>query len=259
MILKASNVVAGYGEEPEVVRGVSLEAAAGTVTTLLGPNGCGKSTLLKTMSKVLDPRSGTVTVGAQAVADLRPREAARLVGMLAQHPLAPAGLTVRQLVERGRHPHRGFFGGLSDADNSAIDAALAATATSELADRLVDDLSGGQRQRVWFAMVLAQDTPVILLDEPTTYLDPAHAIEVLELARAQAELGKTVIMVLHDLMLAGTYSDELVLMKEGSVLAHGSPLSVLTADNLAQAYGLRAEIWDDPASASPVIVPRGVV
>lgn len=259
MELVASDIVAGYGSGPEIVKGVSLTARPGTVTTLLGPNGCGKSTFLKTLSRVLIPRSGSVHVGGSDVHLLAPRAAARVVGMLAQQPLAPAGITVSELVARGRHPHRGAFGGLSAADKTAIESAMTVTGVDSFSEAQVADLSGGQRQRVWFAMVLAQDTPVILLDEPTTYLDPAHAISVLELAREQARAGKTVIMVLHDLMLAGAYSDHLVLLKDGLVVDSGSPAAVLTAENLSEVYGLRAEIWPDPASDAPVIVPRGVI
>ncbi|MDU0479355.1 ABC transporter ATP-binding protein [Staphylococcus chromogenes] len=265
MKLQVTDLVAAYGDGPDIVRGVSFAASPGKVTTLLGPNGCGKSTLLKACSKVLQPRSGAVALvdepaaARHDLARLSPRESAKLVGMLAQQPVAPAGLAVRDLVARGRHPHRGLFGGLTRKDNDIIDAALEATGTEKLADHVVDSLSGGQRQRVWFAMVLAQDTPVILLDEPTTYLDPAHALSVLDLARQQSQAGKTVVMVLHDLMLAGAYSDQLVLLKDGNVLAEGTPKQVLTSANLAEAYGLRAEIWPDPRSESPVIVPRGTV
>ncbi|QGU01516.1 putative siderophore transport system ATP-binding protein YusV [Corynebacterium kalinowskii] len=258
MELVAQDIVAGYASGPDIVRGVSLSAQPGTVTTLLGPNGCGKSTFLKTLSRVLSPRSGSVQVGSSELHALAPREAAKLVGMLAQQPIAPPGITVSELVERGRHPHRGLFGGLSTADKHAIEEALDVTGVTSLGSTYVADLSGGQRQRVWFAMVLAQDTPVILLDEPTTYLDPAHAIAVLSLAREQARAGKTVIMVLHDLMLAGAYSDRLVLMKDGALVSSGTPAEVLTSKNLAAVYGLEAEIWEDPSSDSPVIVPRGV-
>ncbi|AKK03748.1 ABC transporter ATP-binding protein [Corynebacterium epidermidicanis] len=264
MKLQVTDLVAGYGDGPDVVRGVSFVANPGKITTLLGPNGCGKSTLLKACSKVLQPRSGAVVLVDEPVAqydlaELSPRESARRIGMLAQQPVAPAGLAVRDLVARGRHPHRGLFGGLTRKDNDIIDAALQATGTETLANHVVDSLSGGQRQLVWFAMVLAQDTPVILLDEPTTYLDPAHALNVLELARQQSQAGKTVVMVLHDLMLAGAYSDQLVLLKDGHVLADGSPKQVLTSANLAEAYGLRAEIWPNPRSGSSVIVARGTV
>lgn len=255
----AEGIRAGYGSGQDVVRGVSFTAHAGEVTTLIGPNGCGKSTLLKTMSKLLVPRAGTVTLGSTPIHNLPPREAARSVALLPQQPTAPDGLYVGELVSRGRHPHQGRLGGESSADREAIIHACRATGITDLLDRDIAALSGGQRQRVWLAMTLAQDTPLLLLDEPTTYLDPAHAMEMLSLAREQSRRGKTVVMVLHDLMLAGMFSDKMVVLKEGRVLAQGSPSEALTPDVLARAYGLRAEVWKDPAGVAPVIVPRGTV
>lgn len=260
--LVAADIRAGYGTGPDVLHGVSLTAHAGEVTTLIGPNGCGKSTLLKTMSKLVVPREGTVTLDDVPIHSLGPREAARRIALLPQQPSAPDGLLVGELVARGRHPHRGstsFMAGESAADRAAIARACEATGITGLLDRDIASLSGGQLQRVWLAMTLAQDTPLLLLDEPTTYLDPAHAMEMLTLAREQARRGKVVVMVLHDLMLAGMFSDTMVVMKDGRLLAQGSPAEALTPEVLARAYGLRAEVWEDPAGAAPVIVPRGVV
>lgn len=251
-------VRAGYRGGPTIVGKhdpVTLHAQPGTVTCLLGPNGCGKSTLLKTVNHLLAPSAGEVRVGEKAVAAMKPREIAQHVALLPQSPVAPEGLLVYELVSRGRHPHRGRFGGNGPQDLAAIEAALDATDTALLAETPVEQLSGGQRQRVWLAMALAQETPVLLLDEPTTYLDPAHAMDMLELARAQARAGRTVIMVLHDVMLAGQYSDELVLMHDGAIHATGAPKDVLTPTNLKEVYGMDAEVWDD--AVSPVIVPRG--
>src|SRR5699024_9362581 len=200
-------VRAGYDSAPDVVGPVSLAVRPGETTTLIGPNGCGKSTLLKTMCRQLRPRLGSVHIETTNIHRLSTREAARTVAVLPQHPSAPANLTVGELVARGRHPHRPWWRGLSGQDTAAIDAALAETDTTALVDSEMVTLSGGQQQRVWLAMVLAQDTPVVLLDEPTTYLDPAHAVETLELVRELARRGRTVVMVLHDLMLAGAYSD----------------------------------------------------
>lgn len=258
-LLRARDIRAGYGDGADVLHGVSVEARAGEVTTLIGPNGCGKSTLLKAMSKLVAPRSGSVTVGGGEVHALSPREAARLIALLPQHPSAPDGLYVGELVARGRHPHQGRLRGQSAADREAIARACEAAGISDLLERDIAALSGGQRQRVWLAMTLAQDTPVLLLDEPTTFLDPAHAMAMLDLARRQARGGKAVVMVLHDLMLAGMFSDTMVVMKDGRVIAQGTPGEALTPEVLARAYGLRAEVWDDPAGVSPVIVPRGVV
>lgn len=256
--LEVTDLRVGYRDGRDVVKGISLQARAGNVTTLIGPNGCGKSTLLKSMSKVLTPSAGSVRVQGKNLHDLNANAAARLVSMLPQHPLAPEGLQVGSLVARGRHPWQRRFGGLSDIDKRAVEKACDETNIAHLLDSSVDSLSGGQRQRVWLAMVLAQDTPVILLDEPTTFLDPANAIVMLQLVRRQAEAGKTVVMVLHDLTLASQYSDTIFIMKDGEVLAQGSPKEALTPDALARVYGLEAEVWDDPQSSRPVIVPRGL-
>ena len=256
-MIEVHNVHAGYGDGPDVVAGVSLTAEAGSVTTLIGPNGCGKSTLLKTMTHLLAPRSGRVCVDGRDLHSLSAKEAARTVALLPQHPVAPAGLTVGELVTRGRHPYRRFGRGAEGARE--IEAALERTGVAEYVSRDIAELSGGQRQRVWLAMALAQSTPVLLLDEPTTYLDPAHAVSVLELARELARDGLTVVMVLHDLMLAGAYSDHMVVMRGGCVMARGVPEEAITRDSLARAYGLDAEVWDDPRGTAPIVVPRGVV
>ena len=258
-MIEAREIYSGYTPECDIVRGVNITARQGQVTTLMGPNGCGKSTLLKTMSRLLSPRKGSVTVDGTDVHGLEPKEAARTVALLPQHPMAPPGLRVGELVARGRHPHRGWLGGNSAADRSAIEAALERTDTAALVDREVAELSGGQRQRVWLALALAQETPVLLLDEPTTYLDPAHTLSTLALCRDLARDGRTVVMVLHDLMLAGEYSDEMVVMREGQVIAQGAPNEALTSEVLARAYGLNAEVWPNPQGNAPVIVPRGIV
>lgn len=252
------NIRAGYGDGPDILHDVSLSARAGHVTTLIGPNGCGKSTLLKTMSKLLRPRSGEVHIGNTELHSLGTREAATHIAVLPQHPSAPAGLRVGELVARGRHPHQSRLRGLNKADHEAIINACECAQVADLIDREIGSLSGGQRQRVWFAMTLAQDTPVLLLDEPTTFMDPAHSIEMLELARDQAQTGKAVVMVLHDLMLAGRYSDSLIIMKEGQIVIADTPIKALTPEILASVYGLRAEVWTDPDSKTPIVVPKGV-
>lgn len=260
MNITAHGIIAGYGDGPDIVRGTSLTAEAGRVTTLLGPNGCGKSTLLRTMSRLLRPRSGRVEVGGADVHSLSARDSARRIAVLPQHPMAPEGLTVGELVARGRHPHRPRWRGSTARDRSAIDRALERTGTADLAGADLSALSGGQRQRSWLAMAVAQDTPVLLLDEPTTYLDPAHAIEMLDLVRGLAADGRTVVMVLHDLALAAAYSDRVVVMKDGAVLADGGPREAITSELLAVAYGLRADVLDDPAGGpAPLIVARGTI
>lgn len=259
MTITATDVVAGYGDGPDIVRGTSLTALPGQTTTLLGPNGSGKSTLLRTMSRLLLPRAGVVEVCGEDIHGLSARESARRVAVLPQHPMAPEGLTVGELVARGRHPHRARWRGESAADRAAVADALERTGTAAYADTDIAALSGGQRQRAWLAMAVAQDTPVVLLDEPTTFLDPAHAVEMLELIRGLAREGRTVVMVLHDLTLAGMYSDRVVVMRDGAILADAAPEVAYTPELLADAYGLRAELFDDPAGGAPIIVPRGTV
>lgn len=212
------------------------------------------------MSRLLAPRSGRVRVGGVDVHSLSARECARRVAVLPQHPVAPEGLTVGELVARGRHPHRPRWRGPSARDRAAVAEALERTGTAGLADDDLATLSGGQRQRAWLAMAVAQETPVLLLDEPTTYLDPAHAIEMLDLVRGLADEGRTVVMVLHDLSMAAMYSDRVVVMKDGAILADGGTRDAITPALLAEAYGLRADVLDDPAGGkAPLIVARGTV
>lgn len=262
MNVQVDHVTVGYNDGPSIVKDVSFTAEPGKVTTLLGPNGCGKSTLLKTLSRLLAPTEGRVLAEDKDVHSLGAREAAQLIALLPQHPLCPSGLTVGELVERGRHPYRrSLWGGGATAsqDKKKVLEALEKTGTDKLVARDVAELSGGQRQRVWMAMVLAQDTPVVLLDEPTTYLDPAHAMEILGIVRELAQEGKTVVMVLHDLSLAGSFSDTMIMMKGGNKIAQGTPKDALTADVLRDVYGLQAEVWEDPRGPAPIIVPRGIV
>ncbi|WP_333617642.1 ABC transporter ATP-binding protein [Dietzia sp.] len=246
----------GYDHGPDIVKGVSLTANPGEVTTLLGPNGCGKSTLLRSVSRLLAPRAGTVHIGTDDVFSLKPREAALRIALQPQTPIAPEGLRVGELIARGRYPHRDRWRGESAHDRERVFESAESTQLTELLDRDVASLSGGQRQRAWFAMALAQETPVLLLDEPTTYLDPAHAVEMLDLVRSVARAGRTVVMVLHDLMLAGMFSDRMVMMRSGEIVADGTPAEVLTADTLDEVYGLKADIVADPKSDVPIIVPR---
>ena len=215
-------VTVGYGAEP-VVRDLSLAIPDGKVTTIVGPNGCGKSTLLRTMARLLKPTSGQVVLDGEPITSIHTREIAKRMALLPQSPVAPEGLLVRDLVGRGRHPHQRWFAQWSEHDEDIVGQALALTDTADLADRPLDQLSGGQRQRAWIAMTLAQDTDLMLLDEPTTYLDLAHQVEVLDLvSRLNRERGRTVAMVLHDLNLAARYSDLIVVMKDGAVVTEGT-------------------------------------
>ena len=253
--LRTESVTVGYGDEP-VVRDLSLSVPDGRVTTIIGPNGCGKSTLLRTMARLLKPTSGSVVLDGESVHDLATREVAKRMALLPQSPVAPEGLVVRDLVGRGRHPHQRWFSQWSPEDERIVEAALEMTDTADLRDRALDQLSGGQRQRAWIAMTLAQDTDLLLLDEPTTYLDLAHQVEVLDLVtRLNRERERTVVMVLHDLNLAARYSDLIVVMKDGVVAAQGAPHEVFTPELLAATFGLTADVLTDPRTGLPIVVP----
>ncbi|KOU67447.1 ABC transporter [Streptomyces sp. WM4235] len=254
--LAAKGVTVGYGDRT-VIDALDVTIPRGVVTTIIGPNGCGKSTLLRTLSRLLKPTSGSVVLDGEDIARLRTRDVAKKLGLLPQAPVAPEGLTVADLVARGRHPHQSWLRQWSSDDADVVERALAMTGVADLADRPVDALSGGQRQRVWISMTLAQGTDLLLLDEPTTYLDLAHAVDVLDLVDDLHESGCTVVMVLHDLNLAARYSDNLVVMKTGSVLAQGHPRDVLTAELLLEAFGLRAMVIEDPVGDRPLVVPIG--
>ncbi|CAM5435430.1 ABC transporter ATP-binding protein OS=Streptomyces alboniger OX=132473 GN=CP975_07415 PE=4 SV=1 [Streptomyces alboniger] len=254
--LAARDVTVGYGGRV-VIDGLDVTIPPGVITTIIGPNGCGKSTLLRTLTRLLRPTAGTVVLDGEDISRLKTRTVAKKLGLLPQAPVAPEGLTVADLVARGRHPHQSWLRQWSSDDADVVEKALAMTGVADLADRPVDSLSGGQRQRVWISMTLAQGTDLLLLDEPTTYLDLAHAIDVLDLVDDLHESGRTVVMVLHDLNLATRYSDNLVVMREGSILAQGHPRDVITAELLEEAFGLRARVVDDPVGDRPLIVPIG--
>ncbi|APY85992.1 MULTISPECIES: ABC transporter ATP-binding protein [Streptomyces] len=254
--LAAEDVTVGYGGRT-VIDGLDVKIPPGVITTIIGPNGCGKSTLLRTLTRLLKPTAGTVVLDGEDIGRLKTRTVAKKLGLLPQAPVAPDGLTVADLVARGRHPHQSWLRQWSSDDADVVEKALAMTGVADLADRPVDSLSGGQRQRVWISMTLAQGTDLLLLDEPTTYLDLAHAIDVLDLVDDLHESGRTVVMVLHDLNLATRYSDNLVVMRDGAILAQGHPRDVITAELLEEAFGLRARVVDDPVGDRPLIVPIG--
>ncbi|WP_103530358.1 ABC transporter ATP-binding protein [Streptomyces sp. SM11] len=254
--LAARGITVGYGDRT-VIDQLDVAVPPGVITTIIGPNGCGKSTLLRTLTRLLKPAGGTVVLDGEDIGRLRTRDVAKKLGLLPQAPVAPEGLTVADLVARGRHPHQSWLRQWSSDDVDVVRRALAMTGVADLADRPVDSLSGGQRQRVWISMTLAQGTDLLLLDEPTTYLDLAHAIDVLDLVDDLHESGRTVVMVLHDLNLATRYSDNLVVMRAGAVLAQGHPRDVITAELLYEAFGLRAKVIDDPVGDRPLIVPIG--
>jgi len=255
--LRASGLSLAY-DRRQVVTDLDLTVPPGAVTAVVGANGCGKSTLLRGLARLLRPVGGTVLLDGASIHELPSRDVARLIGILPQGPTAPEGITVADLVARGRHPHQGWFRQWDAADDVVVAGALEATGTLDLAERRVDELSGGQRQRVWIAMALAQDPDILLLDEPTTFLDVTHQLEVLDLLLTlNRDRGRTIVMVLHDLNLAARYADHLVVMRDGAVRALGHPNEVLTEDLVAEAFGLRARIVPDPVCGSPMVVPIG--
>ncbi|WP_075691218.1 ABC transporter ATP-binding protein [Corynebacterium sphenisci] len=255
--LHANHVGVTYGDAA-ILPDVTATFPAGRLTAVVGPNGCGKSTLLKVCSRLLPARTGRVLLNGEDIHRLPTRRVAQLLGMLPQSPIAPEGLLVRDLVALGRHPHHSVTRQWSSADDAAIADALMLTHLGELAGIPVDELSGGQRQRAWIAMALAQDTPTLLLDEPTTYLDLATCIEVLELiVTLSRDRGKTVVVVLHDLLLTARYADEVLVMHEGRIVAQGHPREVFTVELLRRVFGLEAALLDDPAGDRPLIVPLG--
>ncbi|WP_246159786.1 ABC transporter ATP-binding protein [Microbacterium rhizomatis] len=253
--LVARGLDAGYPGR-RVIEGLDLQIAPGRITMIIGANACGKSTLLGVLARLRAPLAGSVELDDVDVNTIARSRFARTVGLLPQHPIAPDGLSVAELVSRGRHPHRGVFRRWSAADSAHVDDAMARTGVSELADRPVGDLSGGQRQRVWIAMALAQDPKILLLDEPTTFLDLSHQLEVLDLLRElNRTQGTTIVVVLHELNLAARYADDLIVMSEGRVVAHGRPSDVLTREVVARAFALDALVIPDPLTQTPLVIP----
>lgn len=261
--IRLRGLTLGYGpaSAPPIVEDLDLDVPAGRVTAIIGANGCGKSTLLRGLTRQLAPRAGSIEVLGRDAARVSARDYARTVALLPQHPVAPEGMTVAQLVARGRHPHRGLLGGRAAGDDAAIASALELTDLVELAEREAGTLSGGQRQRAWLALVLAQQTPVVLLDEPTSYLDLSHQVEVLDLVRALPDPrggGRaTVVAVLHELNLAARSADHIVAMAAGRVVAQGTPGEVIVPEVLAEVFGLDADVVADPLLGHPVVLPRG--
>lgn len=254
-VLEAENLTLGY--DRPVVQNLSLRLPAGKVTAIIGPNGCGKSTLLRGLARLARPARGRVLLDGQDINRLPTRDVARRLALLPQSPVLPDGIAVGDLVARGRAPWRGLLGAWTAADEAARSRALARTGLTALADRPLSALSGGQRQRAWIALVLAQETGLLLLDEPTTWLDLAHQLEVLGLLRTlNREAGRTVVAVLHDLGLAARFADHVVLMRGGTVLAEGPAAQVITPDSLQAAFGLSALVIPDPVTGTPLVVPN---
>jgi iron complex transport system ATP-binding protein len=239
-----------------VCAGLTLDLPPAALTAVIGPNGCGKSTLLRGLARLLPARAGRVLLDGRDIHALPTREVARRLGLLPQTLVPPEGITVEALVARGRYPHRGAFRPWTAADAAAVAGAMAATAVDKLAARPVETLSGGQRQRAWLAMVLAQETPLLLLDEPTTFLDIAHQVELLALLRRLAAAGRGVLAVLHDLNQACRYADHLLVMQGGRLLAAGPPSAVVTPGLIEAVFGLACVIVPDPVAGTPMVVPR---
>jgi len=255
--LSADAVTLAYGDRTVVER-LSLDLAPGRITAIVGANGCGKSTLLRALARLIKPRSGAVLLDGTAIASRHTKEIARTLGLLPQSPVAPEGIAVTDLVGRGRHPHQKLLARWTAHDYAAVADALDATGIADLADRSVDELSGGQRQRVWIAMALAQETDILLLDEPTTFLDVAHQVEVLDLLTdLNRSRGTTIVMVLHDLNLAARYADQLVAVRDGHVHALGAPTDVITADLVRDVFGLESTVIADPLTGKPLVLPEG--
>ena len=257
--LQAVGLTVGYGDQV-VVKDLDLSIPDHAITTVIGPNGCGKSTMLRALGRLLKPMSGRVLLDGERIDKVSTKHVATELALLPQAPLAPEGLIVRDLVSRGRHPRQSWLRQWSSDDEQVVARTLAWTSMTELADQPVDQLSGGQRQRAWIAMALAQETDLVLLDEPTTYLDLSHQIDVLDLVRTlNHDHGRTIVMVLHDLNLAARYSDHIVAMRDGVIVASGAPADVITPDLLREVFGLDALVIEDPVTRKPLVVPIGCV
>ena len=255
--LAAESLTLAYGDRT-IVEGMDLRIPPGRITAIVGANGCGKSTLLRALARLMNPRSGQVILDGRALHGRPTKEVARTLGLLPQSPVAPEGIAVADLVGRGRHPHQKLLARWSQHDYEVVAQSLEATGTTDLADRSVDELSGGQRQRVWIAMALAQETDILLLDEPTTFLDVAHQVEVLDLLTdLNRQRGTTIVMVLHDMNLAARYADHMFALRGGRLVAGGTPHEVMTSDLIREVFDLDALVIPDPVSGAPIILPRG--
>jgi len=252
--LSGSSLTLAY-DQRVIASGLDVVIPDGGFTVIVGPNACGKSTLLRALSNLLTPKAGTVVLDGASIASYRSKEVARRLGLLPQGAVAPEGISVADLVARGRYPHQKLLRQWTPEDEFQVAAAMEATGVTALADRAVDELSGGQRQRVWMAMALAQQTGILLLDEPTTYLDIAYQIDLLDLCADLNEQGRTLVAVLHDLNQACRYASHLIAMKSGAIVAAGEPSSIITADLVESVYGLKCEVIPDPQTGTPLVIP----
>ncbi|MHA0856968.1 ABC transporter ATP-binding protein [Paenibacillus sp. CMAA1364] len=256
-IFQAKQVVSGY-DHKTIVHGVDLLIPSNKISVIIGANGCGKSTLLKTLARLIKPTSGTITLDGKPISKIPPKQLARVLGLLPQSPIVPEGISVSDLVGRGRFPHQSMFSGWSKKDYEAVAEAMDIMNITEFANQNIDELSGGQRQRVWIAMALAQQTDILFLDEPTTYLDITYQIEILDLLTdLNRKRGTTIVMVLHDINLAARYADHMFALRQGKLVAEGEPSKVITEEMIKDVFGLRCSVIEDPISGSPSVVPIG--
>jgi len=254
---EAKNIVTGY-DKKIIIDGIDLKIPTNKISVIIGSNGCGKSTLLKTLARLIKPVSGDIVIDGKKITTIPSKQLAQVLGLLPQSPVVPEGITVLDLVSRGRFPYQGFFKGMSKEDFQAVEEALEIMGIAELANRSVDELSGGQRQRVWIAMALAQQTDILLLDEPTTYLDISYQVEILDLLTdLNRKRGTTIVMVLHDINLSARYADYIFALRKGKLITQGSPHKVITPELIDEVFGLNCQVIKDPVSHSPFIIPKG--
>ena len=255
--LSTTNLALGYPDR-RIIDSLTIDIPPNQITAIVGPNACGKSTLLRGLSRLLAPTAGQVLLDGRDIRAIRTRDVATVLSLLPQTPQAPDGISVADLVGRGRYPHQGWFRTWSAEDDAIVDAAMVATGVQDLAARSIDELSGGQRQRAWIAMVLAQNPEILLLDEPTTYLDITHQIEVLDLLMdVNRQVGTTIVMVLHDLNLACRYADNLIVMRAGAIVVAGAPADIVTPDLVRSVFDLDCLVLPDAVSGTPTVVPIG--
>ncbi len=254
---RAEQITAGY-DNKTILQDVSVTIPSNKISIIIGANGCGKSTLLKTLARLITPTSGQVTLDGQAIQKMPPKQLAKILGLLPQSPIVPEGITVADLVGRGRFPHHSFLKGWSKKDYEAVAEAMEMMNITEFADRHIDELSGGQRQRVWIAMALAQQTDILFLDEPTTYLDITYQVEILDLLTdLNRKYGTTIVMVLHDINLSARYADYIFALHEGKLVAEGPPSDIITNSLIKDIFALDCMVIEDPVSNSPSVVPIG--